>query len=196
MIIWINGAFGAGKTTVSYELSRRIPDSFVYDPENIGYFIRKNAPAPILKDDFQDHTAWREMNVSLLQMISKEYDGIIIAPMTIVNPQYFNEIVGKLRSDGVEIRHFALLATRETLLKRLKGRGDGKHSWPAKQIDRCISSLSQDLFKQHIYTDHLSIEEIIAQIAKECAIELQPDNRGALKKRLDRFITKLKHIRL
>ncbi|WP_353095654.1 hypothetical protein [Tissierella praeacuta] len=44
MIIWLNGAFGSGKTTCAFELSRRFPNSFVYDPENIGYFIRNNTP--------------------------------------------------------------------------------------------------------------------------------------------------------
>lgn len=44
MIIWINGAFGAGKTQTAYELNRRIENSFVYDPENIGFFINKSMP--------------------------------------------------------------------------------------------------------------------------------------------------------
>ena len=45
MILWINGAFGSGKTTTAYELHRRLkPLSYVYDPENVGYFLRKNEP--------------------------------------------------------------------------------------------------------------------------------------------------------
>ena len=39
MIIWINGAFGAGKTQAAYELRRRAENAYVYDPENAGYFI-------------------------------------------------------------------------------------------------------------------------------------------------------------
>ena len=41
MIIWINGAFGSGKTQTAFELHRRIPNLYVYDPENIGSFIKK-----------------------------------------------------------------------------------------------------------------------------------------------------------
>ena len=44
MIIWLNGAFGAGKTQTAYELRRRLPGSYVYDPENAGFFIRDNLP--------------------------------------------------------------------------------------------------------------------------------------------------------
>lgn len=196
MILWINGAFGSGKTTLAYELNRRIPGSFVFDPENVGYFIRKNAPKEMLKEDFQDHEIWRETTYSMLQAISAEFSGVIIVPMTIVNPQYFIEIIGKLRAQEAEVHHFTLLANRETLLKRLKGRGDSKISWPAKQIDRCITALSQDMFQEHIHTDHLTPDEIMDLIASECNIELQPDHRGTLKKRVDRLITQIKHIRM
>ncbi|RED66180.1 AAA family ATPase [Cohnella lupini] len=171
MILWINGAFGAGKTTIAYELNRRIPNSFIYDPENVGYFIRKNSPKQILKDDFQDHLIWREFNFSMLQMIYKEFPGTIIVPMTLVNPVYFDEIVNKLRMDGIELNHFTLLADRETLLKRLKSRGDDSHSWPAKQIDKCITSLTQDMFRNHIHTDHLTPEEILVRIGVELVKE-------------------------
>ena len=34
VIIWINGGFGAGKTTLAEELHRRLPDAVVYDPED------------------------------------------------------------------------------------------------------------------------------------------------------------------
>lgn len=62
MIIWINGAFGSGKTTCAYELNRRLPDSFVYDPENIGYFIRENIPKKLHELDFQNHEQWWGFN--------------------------------------------------------------------------------------------------------------------------------------
>ncbi len=54
MIVWLNGAFGAGKTTAAYELHRRLENSFVYDPENAGCFLRKNMPEECHTPDFQD----------------------------------------------------------------------------------------------------------------------------------------------
>ena len=54
MIIWLNGAFGAGKTQTAYELHRRLPGSYVYNPENAGFFIRDNLPPGLERDDFQD----------------------------------------------------------------------------------------------------------------------------------------------
>lgn len=195
MIIWINGAFGSGKTQTAFELHRRLPNSFVYDPENVGFYIRKNIPNELSKGDFQNYTIWREFNFSMLKYISKEYNGIIIVPMTIVNSQYFNEIIESLRNDGIEVKHFMLRASKETLLKRLKSRGDGKNSWPAQQIDRCLEGLSNEIFKKHIDTDNLSIEQVVHEIALQSNINLLPDNRTKIRKLYDRVMIKLKHIR-
>ncbi|WP_161487968.1 AAA family ATPase [Paenibacillus glacialis] len=192
MIIWINGAFGSGKTQTSSELFRRIPNSFIYDPENTGYFIRKNIPKPIHKGDFQDFVMWRQFNYSMLKTIHDEFSGTIIVPMTIVSPEYFSEIVDRLREDGITVNHFTLCASKNTLLKRLRSRGEGKNSWAARQIDRCIAGLSHEVFQDHLDTDEMSIEDIVEQIAALTNSTLLPDRRSRLRKMIDRFITKLK----
>ncbi|MGH4123866.1 MAG: AAA family ATPase [Clostridium sp.] len=196
MIIWINGAFGVGKTQSAYELHRRIPNSFIYDPENIGLFIRKNIPKELNSGDFQNYSMWREFNFSMLKYIANKYKGIIIVPMTISNPQYFNEIVVQLRNDGFLINHFVLCASKETLLKRLKGRGEGKNSWAAQQIDSCIKRFSNEIFKQRIDTEDLSIQGVVEKIALLSDINLLPDNRRKIRKCYDRIITQLKNVRL
>lgn len=83
MILWLNGSFGAGKTTVAHELQRRLPDAFVYDPENVGYFLRKNAPEVCRTEDFQDVPLWRDFNYETLKWIAGTYPGVILAPMTL-----------------------------------------------------------------------------------------------------------------
>lgn len=196
MIIWINGAFGSGKTQTSFELHRRLPNSTIFDPENAGFYIRKNLPREISKSDFQDYTMWREMNYSMLKYLDTNYRGVIIVPMTIVNPQYFRQIVGRLRDDGVTVHHFTLCASKEVLLKRLLSRGEGKNSWAAQQIDRCLAGLSSEEFRHHLSTEHLTIEMVAESIASHLHIELQPDHRGRLEKWKDQWITKIKHIRL
>ncbi|QMV41802.1 AAA family ATPase [Cohnella cholangitidis] len=195
MIIWINGAFGAGKTQTAYELHRRLERSYVYDPENAGYFIGKNVPKSICQNDFQDYSMWREFNYSMLKHLDLEFGGVIIAPMTVVSLQYFDEIVGRLRKGGVVVHHFTLCASRETLKKRLRSRGEGGKSWAAEQMDRCIEGLSDEAFQHHIDTDDRSISDNAELIASLSNLELLPDNRSMARKALDRWITQIKHIR-
>lgn len=172
MIIWINGTFGCGKTSVSNELNKRLENSYVYDPEEVGFFIRENIPSDLKNNDFQDFYLWREFNYSMLSYISTNFKGTIIVPMTIINERYFDEIVGKLKSDGLVVKHFTLLASRDTLLDRLNRRGDGENSWVNNRIDRCIQCLDSEYFKEHIITDEKAIEEIAEIIANSCSLNL------------------------
>lgn len=196
MILWINGAFGSGKTQTSYELCRRIPNSYVYDPERAGFYIRKNIPKQTAEEDFQHYPMWRELNYSMLSYINQRYDGTVIVPMTVTDPEYFQEMVGRLRADGVTVHHYTLTASKESLLKRLRSRGDGSGSWAARQIDRCIDGLAIDVFRHHLDTEQLSVEEAAEAIAAMSDIRLQPDHRGAIRRKADRIWTQFKHIRL
>ncbi len=195
MIIWINGAFGSGKTTAAFELQRRIPDSVVYDPEHVGYFIRKQLPRSIHKGDFQDYPMWRDMNYAMLKHLSEAYSGTVIVPMTITNRDYFAEIVERLRADGADICHVTLLASRETLAKRLKGRGERANSWPIQQIDRCLASLGAEIFAEHVDTDGLTADEVVERIAAVSGVTLLPDARSRFRKALDRKLITIRHIR-
>ena len=96
MIIWLNGAFGAGKTTAAFELCRRLPASFVYAPENVGFFLRKNMPPVCHTPDFQDMPLWRSFNFQVLKELHAHYNGPVIVPMTLVSPAYHQEILGCL----------------------------------------------------------------------------------------------------
>jgi deoxyadenosine/deoxycytidine kinase len=39
MIIWINGPFGAGKTTLTEKLKENVNNSLLFDPEHVGFLI-------------------------------------------------------------------------------------------------------------------------------------------------------------
>lgn len=177
MIIWINGTFGSGKTTTAYELQKRIEKSFVYDPERFGFVLMANVPKEISENDFQDYPLWREANYTLLKQVAEGYEGTIIVPMTLTNENYFEELVGKLRADGVEVNHFTLMATETVIQKRLKSRLEGKNSWAHNQMETRLSSLAKETFKEHIQTDRMSIDEVVAWIAKQVDVELLPDLR-------------------
>lgn len=159
MIIWINGSFGVGKTTVANKLKEKINESIIYDPEKVGTFLTNTLP--VKEDDFQDYELWRTINFEILKYLSTRFDTIIV-PMTITNTQYYDEIAGKLERDGVIIKQFILTASKETIIKRLDARGDST-KWAYNQVDRCISSFDNIQCKK-INTDDMSIEEVVNYI--------------------------------
>lgn len=205
MILWLNGSFGAGKTTTAYELEWRLEKAFVYDPENIGYFLRKNAPKECWTEDFQDIPLWREFNYQTLKWMAGSYPGVIIAPMTINRQEYFDEIIGRLMEDGVPVRHVILWADRETLLKRLGARNLRppmmersilkKESFAVKAIPRSLDFFAARPEEEKVYTDALTVDQVVEEVARRCGLGLKKDKRRGPGKALDRGKRLLEHIR-
>lgn len=164
MIIWINGSFGVGKTETAVLLNKKIAHSYIYDPENIGYFIQDNIPLEIRKDDFQDYKIWRELNYSYIKFLCENYDGTLIIPMTIVNHEYYNDIIGLLKGQDINIATFTLMASKKTIINRLSNRGDDSNSWAANQIDRCLYELTANNFDIYVNTEDVSIEDVANKI--------------------------------
>ena len=162
MILWLNGAFGAGKTSVAEGLCRRLPGAFLYDPENAGQFLRQNLPQTLCPwEDFQDDPLWRQFNGALLGRLAREYNGPVIVPMTVTEPGYWAELTALVPPE--DLHAFVLWAEPETLLSRLRGRGEPPESWPVRQIERCCRDL-KTMPGQVIPTDDLTVEQVISII--------------------------------
>ncbi|ERG67928.1 AAA family ATPase [Exiguobacterium chiriqhucha] len=172
MIVWINGAFGSGKTTAAKQLQQRLPNAFIYDPEQVGFFIRDNLPEDMRLADFQHHPEWRAFNVEMLAKIARSYDGVIIVPMTLVDQLYYDEIIGALQCDGIRVDHYILHADKRTLVRRLNKRFEWFNSWGKIQIDRCLHAFHHDITHDKIETNHLTVEQVVEEIAKRSGLTL------------------------
>ncbi|MET7617286.1 NUDIX domain-containing protein [Streptomyces sp. NPDC005408] len=118
MIVWINGAFGAGKTSTARELIDLIPNSTLYDPELIGAQLRHLLPQKRLAEvnDYQDLPIWRRLVVDTAAALLAELGGVLVVPMTLLRQEYRDEIFGGLASRRIPVRH-VLLRPEETILR-------------------------------------------------------------------------------
>jgi hypothetical protein len=208
MLLWINGPFGGGKTQTAYEIQRRLPGSVVCDPEHAGFGLRRMLP-PELRGNFQDLKAWRQGVVEVLDLALTKHDGVVIAPMTVTDSGYFAETVGRLGELGHDVRHFTLLAQRETVVKRLRERGFGhllqyvggknaglgRETWAVQQLDHCLERLREPEFAEHLWTDESTVPKTADRIAVLAGLRLRPNNEGALRTRLRQVRVGVKHIR-
>jgi hypothetical protein len=198
VLVWINGPFGGGKTAAAFELNRRLPGSVVCDPEHLGFGLRRMLP-PALRTDFQTLPAWRTGVHEVLALADRGHPGPIIVPMTLVDPGYFAEIIGRLRDEGHDLRHFALLADRATILRRLSKRGFGvglKHEqWAVDRLDDCLARLRQPEFADHVDTSHRTVPQVADEIARIAGLPIKPDTDGPARGALRRYATTLRHIR-
>lgn len=160
MIIWINGSFGVGKTTIAENLKSKIPNAILYDPEKIGEFLLDIMPKK--KDDFQDYELWRILNLDILKNLSKNYDTIIV-PMTITNERYYDEIIGNLRNNNIVVQDFILIATKNKIVERLDKRKNSTE-WAYEQVDKCIEAFDKNFKGFRIDTNNSTLEEISLKI--------------------------------
>jgi hypothetical protein len=195
VLIWINGPFGVGKTQTAWELQRRLPGSAVSDPEVLGFALRRMLPCE--RDvDFQDIPLWRAFVCRTLARAETAQAGPLIVPMTVVAEPYFAETVLALRDDGVDVRHFSLLASREQVLRRLRRRGDFKRSWPAQQLDRCLEALASPRFADHLDTADLGVEDVAEAIAGRVGLAMLPRESSSMRRSLNRLKVQLQHVRI
>ncbi|GHF31706.1 NUDIX hydrolase [Streptomyces fumanus] len=117
-VVWINGAFGAGKTTTARELIDLIPNSTLFDPEVIGGGLAHLLPPKRLAEvgDYQDLPIWRRLVIDTAAAMLAELGGTLVVPMTLLRQEYRDEIFGGLAARRIAVHHI-LLAPAETILR-------------------------------------------------------------------------------
>jgi predicted kinase len=141
VIIWLNGGFAAGKTTLAEELHRRLPDAVVYNPEDVGLMLWKWMRP---NDDFQDLPSWRELVVATALSLRRHHTDTLIVPMSLIRDAYRAEILGGLADAGEEVLHVFLEADASVLKERLNARapipgnpetGQSAREWALSRLD-------------------------------------------------------------
>jgi AAA domain len=185
MLLWINGPYGGGKSQTARELHSRLPGSLICDPELLGFGLHRMLPRQ-LRGDFQDFPAWRQGVYEVLDLVLRSADGTVIVPMTLIEPAYFADIIGRLTDAGHDVRHFALLADRQVIERRLRERAivhviqrlrgqDAplfRDTFAMRHLDRCLTRLSQPDFATQLRTDHLTVAQVAEAIAASADLEL------------------------
>ena len=139
-ILWLNGAFGVGKTTVALLLTDR---RFV-DPENVGYVIRR---LPWWRGrDYQDVLLWRRLVARQVKRAAKR--GPIVVPMTIVR----RDVLDHLRTHLPSMRMVVLDAPVDAIVARANGDtlDPGARQWRLENVERCVTALADPVFGEHV----------------------------------------------
>lgn len=109
---------------------------------------------------------WRILTVNIAKEMKHKYNKHLIVPMTIYKPINYDHIYHGFKDIDEELYHFCLIASEETLRKRLTMRGDIIGGWQFQQIDKCVSAFRSNKFEEHIVTDKLNTDDIIDVILK------------------------------
>ncbi len=103
----------------------------------------------------------------------------------------------------MDVRHYALTATRQTLHRRLQRRTPqliGKvlgrdETWAIQQIERCVTALADARYATHVRTDDRTPDEVVEFVAGDFALELIRPRLSPARERLYRIEIGTHHIR-
>ncbi|GGK96110.1 ATP-binding protein [Planomonospora parontospora subsp. parontospora] len=119
MIIWLNGTFGAGKTTTAEELAGIVPGARVFDAEYVGYMLRAVPGLPEVRN-FQQWPPWRGLVVQTAVQLLAYLGGVLVIPQTVLVEEYWTEIRLGLEKAGIPVHHFVLHSDDDTLIHRIE----------------------------------------------------------------------------
>ncbi|MDG9674795.1 AAA family ATPase [Micromonospora sp. DH14] len=171
-VIWINGAFGAGKTTLSEALTAADPRLLLFDAELPGFMLRQIVPPPA-SGDFQDLRVWRRSVADTAIALLQEYGRTLVVPMTVVVPSYLEEIFGRLRAHSVSVDHFFIDVPFRVLQARIEAQSiwpddparDGQvRTWRLQQVARCAAAVGLLPADTVVLEGELPVAELASQV--------------------------------
>lgn len=172
MVVFINGSFGVGKTTVARLLRGRVAGSAVYDPEPAGIAMMRLSKLTAFgrpaAEDFQDFRLWRSSAVAGVRLFRALFRGPVIVPMTFSRRDYFDEVVAGVSRFDSEVRVFCLRASLPTVRKRLAGReavaeGPGAE-WLARRVVECVEAHRDPHFGEPVETEDRPARQVCEDI--------------------------------
>ncbi len=119
MIIWLNGTFGAGKTTTARQLAGRLANARHFDPELVGYLLETALDDHEFKD-FQDLPPWRELVPVVTEKIAGFTGQHLIAVQTVLREDYWRELTQGFKRTPLDIFHVLLHVDSDALAERIK----------------------------------------------------------------------------
>ncbi|WP_233438368.1 AAA family ATPase [Actinokineospora spheciospongiae] len=115
--MWLNGPFGAGKTSAARELTGLLPRARVFDSEEVGFMLRHVLTEPVA--DFQDWPAWRALVVHTAAEVLSQVGGTLVVPQAVLDRGYAEEIFAGLRGRGIPVVHVVLHVELGELVRRI-----------------------------------------------------------------------------
>lgn len=168
----LNGSFGIGKTTVAGLLAHSIPEAVIYDPEKVGFILRR-LPAWMLglaqqPPDYQDLAIWRRL---ITQGARRKHRraAVVIVPMAFTNLKYLDGFTQTLSAEA-SVHSLCLVAplaiVRGRLEKRAISEGRNISEFEFRRSQECVEAHRSSRFGVPIDATR-EPAEIVADIRKK-----------------------------
>lgn len=172
MILFVNGAFGIGKTAVARALVRRLR-GVLFDPEMVGLSLQmltRLRGQPV--GDFQDLRLWRRLTIRGIR-VARMISPNVVVPMSFSNATYLSEVVGGVTRFEPRVTHVCLVAPLAVIEERLglRGADRARNAWEYRRAAECCAVHGDPAFAYQIDaandTPETLAEKIVALVQAE-----------------------------
>jgi predicted kinase len=171
MIIVINGPFGVGKSVTAHLLAERLPGAIVYDPELIGFVLRRIGRPVIKVADYQDLAVWRGLT-TLGGWALRRTRRTLVVPMAVWRRDYFAQFIAGLRRADPDVCSFRLTATEETLRRRILASTDkAARPWRLDHLTTGLAAAADPTFGTEVSTEGRTPAEVVAAVLQLLATD-------------------------
>lgn len=156
--IIISGADGAGKSTLSRDLLKRLPNSVLLDLD----WLWMMNPC-IASKDIEEVVMDNATNLVKSYVLSKKWQYIIFC-WSYYSDEKFQQILNPIKNEDLDIIKINLISSKEKLLERLQDTPRIIECVSIKSVDRCEEFVKMDTLK--IDVDDKTADEVFNEVRK------------------------------
>ena len=134
-VLWLNGAFGVGKSTTAIHIAAGDPSWHLFDPEWVGYMLRANLHG-FETEDFQDLPSWRTLVPKVAHEVASHTGRDLLAVQTVLRADYWRQLRAGMSAHGLGVLHVVLDAGEAALRQRIDGDGNEQSAreWRSSRV--------------------------------------------------------------
>lgn len=176
MVIWLSGAYGVGKSAVARAVCDRLPNTLVFDAEEVGNAVRNSYPDCPYGYIFEDYPLWTDFCRQLIQDVHDRFRKNILVDMTLVRENSRIQILDRLKADGLDVRFFVLTASRQTIHDRILARGEDEECWCMENLDMAMERSAAIPGSILVNTDDVPVDAVANQVLSLCELQGEKEN--------------------
>lgn len=167
-LVWINGPYGVGKTTLAIFLRDRW-GALVFDADALGPALQEGLPIGHQVDDFTDLAVWRSSVVGVGCELARTYGPLVVMPTTSYEPDAVIAILEGFKRAGIDVVHVVLGADEAVLRARIHARplNDLAKRWCLEHLRPAVTGLRQIGGAVRIDTSHQPPDRLAGALAGE-----------------------------
>lgn len=179
MIIWVNGTYGVGKTTIATMLKEKMGDDveLLISDDYCNATIKRIVAEMEANHGFHSIGVLPQNNITFLREFKelieeKSAEKTLIVDMALTMKECKVNLYDRLEKEGQSIKHFILTAEDKTIKSRIENDKDRRKGLSLEWLKDNLSFLDKNFpTATRIKTDYRNEYDIVEEMFKEIAIE-------------------------